>query len=268
MGGKLRLWFRIGGTQVSREALVANIFDWFILGLDFLMAHGYTVDAEAGSLRIGAEEVPLHNPLPSEQARCYRVTADEDTLILPHSEAIVLAKIIDNALCEPCGTIGPSMTAMLPPDVMVGKTLIDVQNDYVPVKLVNLAVEPRKVCSGTEVASCEPVESVLHQQFVFGPESKETGGDLPDHLKDIYTRSDGQQCQLLELLCEFQEIFSRGPQDLGRTGLAKHEIDTGAAATVRQPPRKLPLAQREEARKAVEEMHQQGIIEPSNSQWS
>ena len=120
VGEKLRLWFRIGGTQVSHEALVANIFDWLILGLDFLMAHGCTVDAEAGSLQIGAEEAPLHNPLPSEQARCYRVTADEDTLILPHSEAIVLAKIMHNALCEPWGTIVPSMTAMLPPDVMVG----------------------------------------------------------------------------------------------------------------------------------------------------
>ena len=154
------------------------------------------------------------------------------------------------------------------PAVTVGKTLIDVQNDYVPVKVVNPSGEPRKVCSGTEVASCEPVESVLHQQLVFGPESKETGVDLPDHIKDIYTRSDGQQCQLLELLCESQDIFSRGPQDLGKTGLAKHEIDAGAAATVRQPPRKLPLAQREEARKAVKEMHQQGIIEPSKSPWS
>ena len=56
---------------------------------------------------------------PSEQARCYRETAVEDTLILPHSEAIVAAKIMDNALCEPWGTIGPFMTAMLPPDVMV-----------------------------------------------------------------------------------------------------------------------------------------------------
>ena len=48
----------------------------------------------------------------------------------------------------------------------------------------------------------------------------------------------------------------------------KHEIDTGTDSPVRQPPRRLPLAQREEARKAVEEMHQQGIIEPSNNPWS
>ena len=156
--GKLRLWVRIVGTQVLHEVLVANIYDRFILGLDFLMAHSFTVDSGAGSLRIWAEEVALHKPLPSEQARCYRVTAVEDTLILPHSEAIVAAKIMANALCKPWGTIGPSMTAIFPPDVMVGKTLNDGQKDYVPVRVVNLSGEPRKVCSGTEVArlwTCE-----------------------------------------------------------------------------------------------------------------
>ena len=114
--GKLRLGVKIGGTQVSHEVLVANISDTFILGIDFLVANGCTFDAGAGSLPIGAEDVPLHKPSPGEKARCYRVTAVGDTLILPHSEAIVAAKIVDNALREPWGTIGPSMTAMLPPD--------------------------------------------------------------------------------------------------------------------------------------------------------
>lgn len=171
------------------------------------------------------------------------MTAAEDTLILLHSEAIEAAKIMDKALCEPWGTIGSSTIVMLPPDVMVGKTLFNAHKDYVPVRVVNLSGEPRKVCSGTEVASCEPVKSVLHQQLEFGPESQETGGNSPDHLKDLYTRrtgglSGGQHRQLFEILCEFQDIFSTGSQDLGRTGLTKYVIDTGAAAPVRQPPRR------------------------------
>ena len=111
------------------------------------MAHSCTVDAGTGSLRIEGEDVLLHKPLPSEQARCYRVTAVVDTLILLHSEAIVAAKIMDNALCEPWETIGPSMTAVLPPDVMVGKTLIDAQKDYVPVRVVNLSGDLKKVAA-------------------------------------------------------------------------------------------------------------------------
>ena len=67
-----------------------------------------------------------------------------------------------------------------------------------------------------------------------------------------------------------RHLFKRTARS-GKDWVAKHAIDTGAAAAaaaVRQPPRRLPLAQREDARKAVEEMHQQGIIEPSNRPWS
>ena len=79
--GKLRLWVRIGGKHVSHdlhEVMVANISDKFIPGLDFLMAHVWNVDAGAGSLRIGAEEVHLHKSSSSELARCYQVTAVEN----------------------------------------------------------------------------------------------------------------------------------------------------------------------------------------------
>ena len=62
VAGKLWLGIKIGGTEVSHETLVADISDKFILGLDFLMAHGCTVDPGAGSLRIGAEEVPFISP--------------------------------------------------------------------------------------------------------------------------------------------------------------------------------------------------------------
>ena len=90
-------------------------------------------------------------------------------------------------------------------------------------------------------------------------DSQVKGDDLPKHLKDLYARGKeglnaGQQRQLHDLLLEFQDIFSKGPQDLGKTGLAKHEINTGDAAPVRHHPRRLPLSQCEEAFKAVKDM--------------
>ena len=84
VAGKLWLGIKIGGTEVSHETLVADISDKFILGLDFMMAHGCTVDAGAGSLRIRVEEVPLHKPSARQKARCCRLTAVEDILISPY----------------------------------------------------------------------------------------------------------------------------------------------------------------------------------------
>ena len=48
----------------------------------------------------------------------------------------------------------------------------------------------------------------------------------------------------------------------------KHLINTGGAAPIRQPPRRLPLAKREEVIGAVKEMYKQEVIEPTASPWS
>ena len=62
---------------------------------------------------------------------------------------------------------------------------------------------------------------------------------------------------------EFQDIFSSGLHGLGQTGVTKHKTNTDDASPICQNPRRLPIALREEAFKAVEEMHALGIIEPS-----
>ena len=73
---------------------------------------------------------------------------------------------------------------------------------------------------------------------------------------------------LHRLLCQFSDLFSTGTNDLGCTDLVMHEIHTGNAKPVHQPPRRLPLAKREEAEKMLSEMRKQGVIEPSVSAWS
>ena len=48
----------------------------------------------------------------------------------------------------------------------------------------------------------------------------------------------------------------------------RNKINTGDAFPVCQHPRRLSFVQQEEAIRAVEEMHAQGIIEPSLSPWT
>ena len=74
--------------------------------------------------------------------------------------------------------------------------------------------------------------------------------------------------QLTDLLTEFESILSDREDDLGRTHLVYHKIDTGDAVPFRQSARRLPYFQREEVRKTIEDMLKRGIIEPSSSAWS
>ena len=78
-------------------------------------------------------------------------------------------------------------------------------------------------------------------------------GITPDRCQQVYN-----------LLKRYFHIFSAGSQDLGRTDVIKHQIDTQGARPVRQPPRRLPFAKRE-GQRAITEMSEQGAIEPSTS---
>ncbi len=157
--------------------------------------------------------------------------------------------------------------------LLVGRTLIDLGQASVPVRLMNLTDEQRQIRQGTALASCEVVESVLHPDDL--PKTVPVPGSvrLPQHVNELYQRNVTGLClveqqQVFGLLQEFADVFSQGPHDLGRTDVVKHQIDIGDAVPVRQPPHRLPLVKREEAQRQVESMRRQGVIEPSTSPWA
>ena len=153
-------------------------------------------------------------------------------------------------------------------DLLVGRTLVELRQSIATVRLMNLSEETRFLHKGTVVAICEPVESVIKPDTV---DQSETS--LPKHLHELFERSSAgltseQSKHVYALLCRYAHVFSSGPRDMGRTDLIKHKIDTQGAAPIRQPPRRLPLARREEAQEAVADMLSQGVIEPSASPWA
>lgn len=99
------------------------------------------------------------------------------------------------------------------------------------------------------------------------------GGDRVLAVKDVWQKNcDGltvsEQDRLWQLLLEFKDCFSLSEDDVGRTGLIQHDIDTGDAPPIRMRPRRLPLARQEAADKALGEMQRAGLVEPSTSSWA
>ena len=86
----------------------------------------------------------------------------------------------------------------------------------------------------------------------------EAGNQLSQQEKD----------QLFTVLLEFEDVFSDGPGDLGRTAKIKHEINTGDAKPMRQQVRRIPQVRREEASKLLGEMLKKKVIRPSTSPWA
>ena len=63
---------------------------------------------------------------------------------------------------------------------------------------------------------------------------------IPEHVKDLYFTSlaalenADQRSRLAEMLRNYADCFAVNSDDIGRTDLVKHEIDTGGAKPVRQ----------------------------------
>ena len=105
-----------------------------------------------------------------------------------------------------------------------------------------------------------------------------SGGDIdidkvPEHLEKLYEASIAelngtQRRSLRELLTEYEDIFARNANDIGKAKNIKHHIDTGNEDPVVQKPRRQAKAHTEEIKKQVEKLHKAGIIRPSESDWA
>ena len=68
-----------------------------------------------------------------------------------------------------------------------------------------------------------------------------------------------------QIVSDFSDVFSSKP---GRTDLAEHRIETGRARPILQAPYRLAHAYRATVKQELDEMEQDGIIEPSTSEWA
>ena len=157
--------------------------------------------------------------------------------------------------------------------LIIGKTLVRTDpRSYVPVRVMNVTGCNKRLTRDDEIAVCSPVDHILACETV------------PDH-NDKRNRMKCSQIQVLlqtaktslepmdykkaeKLIKEYCDIIAIDEEDNGKTKVVEHRIRTGRTEPIRQLPRRLPLAKREEAREMLEKMKKQGVIEPSNSPWS
>ena len=96
---------------------------------------------------------------------------------------------------------------------------------------------------------------------------------LPLHLQELLDRScscldEKATLRVRRLIWEYQTVFSSGPNDLGRTGIIKHRIDTQGERPVKLPPRKIPIHLQEAVNHEIDRLLDLKVIRPSSSPWS
>ena len=73
---------------------------------------------------------------------------------------------------------------------------------------------------------------------------------------------------LQEFLIQYDDVFALDSSELGSTELVTHSIETGDHPPIRQPVRRTPFALRRKVDEMVQEMIDQGVVQPSRSPWA
>ena len=85
---------------------------------------------------------------------------------------------------------------------------------------------------------------------------------LPDDI------TDAQKQQFLALCSLYSDVIASNDEDLGRTSVLQHRINTGTSPPIRQAARRIPLPRRDTVRQLLDQMASKGIISPSKSPWA
>lgn len=212
--------------------------------------------------------------------------------LLPQREYLVWGRLPCNVPLSLGSTviIEPCTSKARPRDILVGRVITPMWGDrWVPVKMTNLsprAVTLKRNCKIADVSPCLAVEDLDLQQGSCMRESAELGqgtrlaatdADLGDRLAALgLSTLDINSCQasfsskrkLVELVEEYQDIFSRHSLDCGKAEGFVHRIRLTDDRPFRMPYRRVPPAHYERLRQVLTEMEEVGIIRKSISEYA
>ena len=123
----------------------------------------------------------------------------------------------------------------------VAKSVVDLTKEDIPLRIANIHNEPCKIYPKTVAATCEQVElhdianeEVGHVCTATKTDSGNKGlYHVLEHLIQLYNQSvvNLSSCEaetVMTLLTNYSTLFSKkNSNDLGRTSLIEHAIDTG-----------------------------------------
>ena len=111
----------------------------------------------------------------------------------------------------------------------------------------------------------ENIQEVVESDFLTSPADIYPNRRV--QLEDAVISEETKEC-FAQLCNEYDDVFSKNNQDIGKTTLIEMEINTGDSLPVAQSPYTLPLKHYEWVRKEIEMLEKAGVIVKSLSPWT
>ena len=255
------------GLYSSTFLVVRDLTYDALLGRDFLRANGAVINLKDSTLQL---EESIARPL-SEGACPVRVLYN--CVIPASSEAVIPAYLDQTYTPRDVGFVEASPRLIERYQLQGAASLVTVSADHtVPFRLINPTRKPVTLYRGATLGTFSQTDESL-QVFSLSTKTeptKEPQAEVPDVPVDLANAdlTDSQKTELQRLINEYRDVFALSPQELGRTNLVQHHINTGDHPPIRQRAYRVPEAQKRRIEQCIDEMLEQDIIQPSTSPWS
>ena len=156
--------------------------------------------------------------------------------------------------------------------VLIARAVVIPSDNHIPIRIANTSAMPVTLYHGMKVATAESVaESNINAVVeLSSQECQNTVCNLEEiTLQEPLPRdlTVAQKEKFLALISHYADVLAISSDDLGRTNVLKHQIDTGGAQPICQQARRVPLPHREKVQELLKDMLQKGVISPSKSPW-
>jgi len=275
--GEVSMPLSIGNFVTRITALVSQHVTEPMLGIDFLVKNKVVWDFAKSCVKIAGVSHLLCSKS-HKRHWCRRVVLQEAVTVPARSESILSTTVqfrkLPDISTEDDWSTEPRQ---IKEGLHVSRTLVprDAWTD-VPVRILNTShediyLQPNSPISDLrKVDVLQGVETVAEEASTVRHVEPTAAPDFIQELVEGVDESVPQTAKLAleSILMSHLDVFSMNENDLGRTDLVMHHIDTGDARPVRQPLRRFPPAHVEAISQHVDNLLEQGTIEPASSPWA
>jgi len=252
---------------ISHAFLIVQMNIPLVLGYDLFKHYNCQLDFSNQTLNITNLENLNSNTC---QPQAISVRATETTHVPKDMEVIIPASRSDKNPDIRCGVqiLEPGTSMTVKQNIMVARIIVTTEQNL-PVRVANLSGKDQVIHKGTLLGHLEPAAVIDRWEEPDWLDNSSNNNTETNRWSDAVNHlSPEQQTEAIKLLEDHKDVFAKNKRDVGRTGLYRHQVDTGDARPIKQPPRRFPPAKRQAADEELQRMLDLGIIRPSASPWS